>query len=382
MGKVQPAVHRERRRTVDWTCWTCATTPRRKVYEAPFQLKANNGIYLIDDFGRQRATPAEVLNRWIVPMERRVDYLSFLTGGKMTVPFETFLVFSTNLNPADLGDEAFLRRIQYKMLLRGPAENEFIKIFETFCASRKLPYSRDLITRFIDRHYRQTGKAFRRCHPRDVLSHAINLIDFEKLPYALNDELLDRAFECCFFEDDESQPEIAVPAPQPAAAPQPEADQRPLLPLLAASCADYWGDKLAEITTAFGSLAFVASRRKQTTGVYGSDAESARHYSEADTARVLARLHIKTFAEWLSMKLDQQARDLGRYLAGTQENAARLTFEKNVLVSWLTPPEARPEEIELFSSHLSIVLRQVCPPAPEVLAPAPASQLSSVECAA
>ena len=103
-----------------------------RVYEAPFQLKANNGIYLIDDFGRQRATPAEVLNRWIVPMERRVDYLSFLTGGKMTVPFETFLVFSTNLNPADLGDEAFLRRIQYKMLLRGPAENEFIKIFETF----------------------------------------------------------------------------------------------------------------------------------------------------------------------------------------------------------------------------------------------------------
>ncbi len=107
-----------------------------KMYEAPFQLKANNGIYLIDDFGRQRATPAEVLNRWIVPMERRVDYLSFLTGGKMTVPFEAFLVFSTNLNPADLGDEAFLRRIQYKMLMRGPAENEFIRIFEGFCNQR------------------------------------------------------------------------------------------------------------------------------------------------------------------------------------------------------------------------------------------------------
>src|SRR4051812_3710431 len=127
-----------------------------KVYEAPFQLKANNGIYLIDDFGRQRATPAEVLNRWIVPMERRVDYLSFLTGGKMTAPFEAFLVFSTNLNPADLGDEAFLRRIQYKMLLRGPAENEFIKIFESFCATRGVPISIDLIKWFIDRRYRQT----------------------------------------------------------------------------------------------------------------------------------------------------------------------------------------------------------------------------------
>src|SRR5216683_2910944 len=87
-----------------------------KIYDAPFQLKANNGIYLIDDFGRQKANPAEVLNRWIVPMDRRVDYLSFNTGGKMEVPFETFLIFSTNLQPESLGDEAFLRRIQYKLL--------------------------------------------------------------------------------------------------------------------------------------------------------------------------------------------------------------------------------------------------------------------------
>ncbi len=86
-----------------------------KVYDAPFQLKANNGIYLIDDFGRQKASPAEILNRWIVPMERHIDYLSFQAGGKMTVPFEAFLIFSTNLRPDSLGDEAFLRRIQYKM---------------------------------------------------------------------------------------------------------------------------------------------------------------------------------------------------------------------------------------------------------------------------
>ena len=131
-----------------------------KVYEAPFQVKANNGIYLIDDFGRQRATPAEVLNRWIVPMERRVDYLSFMTGGKMTAPFEAFMVFSTNLNPSDLGDEAFLRRIQYKMLLRGPAENEFIRIFESFCTTRKLPYTRELIVRFIEKHYQEDRQGF------------------------------------------------------------------------------------------------------------------------------------------------------------------------------------------------------------------------------
>jgi MoxR-like ATPase len=109
-----------------------------KIYDAPFHVKANNGIYLIDDFGRQRATPTEVLNRWIVPMERHVDYLSFRTGGKMTVPFEAFLIFSTNLSPDQLGDEAFLRRIQYKMLLHDPDESEYREIFNRCCSGRQL----------------------------------------------------------------------------------------------------------------------------------------------------------------------------------------------------------------------------------------------------
>jgi hypothetical protein len=174
-----------------------------KVYDAPYQLKANNGIYLIDDFGRQRCTPAEVLNRWIVPMERRIDYLSFRTGGKMTVPFEAFLIFSTNLKPAQLGDEAFLRRIQYKMLLRSPEAGEFSHIFENFCNSRELPFDRALLDRFIERHYRATGKPFRRCQPRDILSHAIDLIHFEQRPFELTEDLLDRAFESCFAQDDE-----------------------------------------------------------------------------------------------------------------------------------------------------------------------------------
>jgi len=171
-----------------------------KVYEAPFQLKANNGIYLIDDFGRQRAAPAEVLNRWIVPMERRVDYLSFVTGGKMTVPFETFLVFSTNLNPADLGDEGFLRRIQYKLRLAGPSEAEFIQIFTRICTERNLACPPGLLTWLVE-HYRATGRPFRRCHPRDIILHAVNLIDFENLPCELTAELLDRACESCFIED-------------------------------------------------------------------------------------------------------------------------------------------------------------------------------------
>ena len=108
-----------------------------KMYDAPLQLKANNGIYLIDDFGRQRCTPAEVLNRWIVPMERgSITYPR--TGGKTYGPFEAFLVFSTNLRPDQLGDEAFLRRIGYKMHLKNPSKGEFLEIFRSFCDSRGL----------------------------------------------------------------------------------------------------------------------------------------------------------------------------------------------------------------------------------------------------
>lgn len=172
-----------------------------KIYDAPYQLKANNGIYLIDDFGRQQCSPTEVLNRWIVPMERRVDYLKFHSGGKVTVPFEAFLIFSTNLKPDQLGDEAFLRRIQYKMLLRSPDVHEFTTIFRKFCESRNLAHHDGLIARFIEKHYRKGQRPFRRCHPRDILSHAIDLIHFEKLKFELTDDLLDRAFESCFLEE-------------------------------------------------------------------------------------------------------------------------------------------------------------------------------------
>ena len=175
-----------------------------KIYDAPLQLKANNGIYLIDDFGRQMSSPAQILNRWIVPMDRRVDYLSLSNGGKMAVPFESFLVFSTNLNPSELGDEAFLRRIQYKMLLRSPDETEFCTIFQSCCEAQNLPLQPELIARFIDRHYKSTGKTFRRCHPRDLISQVVDRIHFRSLPRELTDDLLDRAFEGCFLQTTES----------------------------------------------------------------------------------------------------------------------------------------------------------------------------------
>ena len=169
-----------------------------KIYDAPCHLKANNGMYLIDDFGRQRCTPPELLNRWIVPMESRVDHLILPTGGKLSLPFEVFLIFSTNLNPEQLGDEAFLRRIQYKMQVQNPSREEFIQIFSNFCAGKKLDCPHTLVETFIDRHYTRTGHPFRRCHPRDVISHAIDLMEFENLPRRLDEEVLNLAFDSCF----------------------------------------------------------------------------------------------------------------------------------------------------------------------------------------
>ncbi len=172
-----------------------------KVYDAPFQVKANNGIYLIDDFGRQKATPQEILNRWIVPMERNVDYLSFQSGGKVTVPFEAFLIFSTNLRPDNLGDEAFLRRIQYKMFLRSPNPGEYLQIFERFAKSKELELDNGVAQAFLQKHYVEGGKRYRRCHPRDIINHAIDIINFDNLPKKLTPELLDEAFNSCFVEN-------------------------------------------------------------------------------------------------------------------------------------------------------------------------------------
>jgi hypothetical protein len=311
-----------------------------KIYEAPFQLKANNGVYLIDDFGRQRATPAEVLNRWIVPMERHVDYLSFLTGGKMTVPFETFLVFSTNLNPAKLGDEAFLRRIQYKLLMRGPARNEFERIFEEFCAARKIACPEGLVSRLIERHYTRTGKPFRRCHPRDVLTHALNLIHFEKLPLDLTDHLLDRAFDSCFLSEEEDAP------PAEAA----------ILPPAGRTCAGHWAEVLAEVSTTFGCLHLLASRRESLLGEY-LDAASGREFGPAETSRTLAQMHQRVFHTWLQLTLEQQRHDFSHFLQSAEGSAAGLSTDRPHALTALAPQGTRPEEMEQFVHRLVTVMR-------------------------
>ena len=169
-----------------------------KIYDAPYQLKANNGIYLIDDFGRQQISPAALLNRWIYPLDRGRDYLSFQTGTKIQVPFECFLIFSSNLDPNDLGDEAFLRRIEYKMFMENPSDEEFTAIFNDYCRQMDIECPEGLLTDIIQEHYKKTGRRFRRCHPRDVINIATDLLKFEKLPYALDRNVIDRAFELKF----------------------------------------------------------------------------------------------------------------------------------------------------------------------------------------
>jgi hypothetical protein len=312
-----------------------------RVYEAPFQLKANNGVYLIDDFGRQRATPAEVLNRWIVPMERRVDYLSFLTGGKMTAPFEAFLVFSTNLNPANLGDEAFLRRIQYKLLMRGPAQNEFQRIFEEFCVARKIPLPEGTVSRFIERHYARTGKPFRRCHPRDVLTHVLNLIHFEKLPLQLTDQILDRAFDSCFLSEEDSAPPAEVDI---------------LTSSAGKTCANHWAEGGAWIATTFGCVHYLASFRDRGQGGYADEA-SAREYGAAETSRTLAHMHHRAFRAWLQLTLEQQGNDFHRFLESAEGTAANLRADGADAIKALAPEGAKPEEMDLFVNDLVTILR-------------------------
>ena len=330
-----------------------------KVYEAPFQMKANNGVYLIDDFGRQRATPVEVLNRWIVPMERRVDYLSFLTGGKLTAPFDAFVVFSTNLNPADLGDEAFLRRIQYKMLLRGPSAQEFVRIFESCCAARSLPCAPGVVERFIEKRYKLTGKVFRRCHPRDVIGHAWDLMHFEKLPLELTDEILNRAYESCFVQnlvDGPSEDAIIVRAP-------------------AKPCAGYWAERATRIPTAFGRLAFAASFRDRVTGDYRDPVPS--DYAAAENALTLQKLHSDVFGQWLTQSLDQQASDFAGYLATPEGRAAYLSFGRRELVRILTPSSAEEQEVQRFNDDLSaVVLALSHHPASNAALPTPIERIA------
>lgn len=168
-----------------------------KLYEAPFQMKANGGFFMIDDFGRQRVSPRDLLNRWIVPLEKRVDYLTLKTGKKIEIPFDMLIIFSTNLDPKDLVDEAFLRRIRYKIAINSPSEPQFEEIFKRVCAGRRIEYTPEGFQRFLA-YYKANGLELRACHPRDLLDQLGDAARFFNRPPALEPQLIDMACESYF----------------------------------------------------------------------------------------------------------------------------------------------------------------------------------------
>ncbi len=169
-------------------------------YEAPFQLKANGGMFLIDDFGRQQMRPRDLLNRWIVPLEKRLDFLSLINGKKIEVPFDEFIVFSTNLAPRDLVDEAFLRRIQNKIEVHNPTFDEYREIMKRNCELQGVPYNEDGMVYLLKEHYVKPKRELRSCQPRDLLKQIIGIAAYQGVAPRLSRELIDPAAASYFVE--------------------------------------------------------------------------------------------------------------------------------------------------------------------------------------
>ncbi|MEX0703272.1 MAG: AAA family ATPase [Planctomycetales bacterium] len=169
-----------------------------KICEAPLQLKSNCGTLVIDDFGRQTMPTDVLLNRWIVPLEKRFDYLNLPSGKKVQVPFDQLIIFSTNLEPRDLVDDAFLRRIPYKIEIPDPDRAQFVALFERMCPLMGFQYDAAAVEYLIEKHYAGAGRPFRACQPRDLLLQVKNYCTYKRKPRQLNPEAFDFAVENYF----------------------------------------------------------------------------------------------------------------------------------------------------------------------------------------
>jgi len=172
--------------------------PHTKITEASLQLKSNTGTLVIDDFGRQRMRPIELLNRWIVPLEKRYDFLALANGKKIRAPFDQLIIFSTNLEPKDLVDEAFLRRIPYKINVLDPTEQEFRQLFAMFAPQLEVELPDGVIDYLIETHYRAVGRPFRCCQPRDLLLQVRNHAAYRGAPSVATREAIDLACDNYF----------------------------------------------------------------------------------------------------------------------------------------------------------------------------------------
>lgn len=172
--------------------------PFNRTYQAPIQLKANGGVLVIDDLGRQRVRPRDLLNRWIVPLEHRLDYLGLESGKKIAVPFDCLVVFSTNIEPRELVEEAFLRRIHYKIRVPDPTPEEYNEIFARCCESHGIPFDPQA-PELVRREFYAPGRAVPRgCHPRDILGHLRDAANFQGAEPTLAPALLRQACESYF----------------------------------------------------------------------------------------------------------------------------------------------------------------------------------------
>jgi predicted ATPase with chaperone activity len=174
--------------------------PTNKFYEAPYQMKANGGMFLIDDFGRQQVRPRDLLNRWIMPLEKRVDFLTLVTGRKIEVPFDALIVFSTNLNPSELVDEAFLRRIRYKIEVDDPSWEEYREIFMRVCHTRGIEYQEEGLRYLVNEYYIKPKRRPRTVHPRDLLEELDDIARYQGVAPSLSPELLDHACKTYFLK--------------------------------------------------------------------------------------------------------------------------------------------------------------------------------------
>ena len=171
-----------------------------KYYEAPFQVKANGGILLIDDFGRQLVRPRDLLNRWIVPLESRIDFLTLHTGRKIEIPFDVLVVFSTNLPPIDLVDEAFLRRLRHKIEIGDPSFEEFREIFKRVAKLKNLKYDEQSLAFLLKEWYIKKNRKLRASHPRDLCDQLLDIAQYLSIEPSMTKDLLDRAAHSYFVE--------------------------------------------------------------------------------------------------------------------------------------------------------------------------------------
>jgi SpoVK/Ycf46/Vps4 family AAA+-type ATPase len=156
-------------------------------------MKANGGMFLVDDFGRQQMRPIDLLNRWIVPLETQIDFFRLQTGQTFQMPFKQLIVFATNLDPEELVDDAFLRRIQVKVEVTRPDEKLFYRLFVAMCQQLNLPFDKDVFVHLLREWYHKTGREFQAVHPRDILKGVVALCEYEGIPNQLTVELIDEA---------------------------------------------------------------------------------------------------------------------------------------------------------------------------------------------